>query len=174
MTANVDRRYYHDPTLYVLSQGNAQKLSNGNQFIGWGQKPYLSEFKNAGNTEKEPSLNLLYDMQFPNENISYRAFKNKWVGLPLYPPNIAVERFCESTIVYASWNGSTETMAWQVLAGPTYNRLSVVVISTPRIGFETEIDVNSDGPYFQVNALNSCGQVIGTSGIAQVGQEEDR
>lgn len=99
-------------------------------------------------------------------NISYRAFKNKWIGLPLYPPSIAVKLFCEAAIVYASWNGSTETVAWQVLAGPTCNTLSVVVICTTRTGFETKIDVNSDGPYFQVNALNSYGQVIGTSRIA--------
>ena len=107
-------------------------------------------------------------MQFPNQNISYRAFKNKWVGLPLYPPSIAVKLFCEGAIVYVSWNGSTETIAWQVLAGPTPNRLSVVVNSTPRIGFETDIDTNTVGPYFQVNALNSCGQVIGTSCIVHV------
>ena len=170
MTANVDRTYYHDPMLYVPSQGNVQKLTNGNQFVGWGQQPYLSEFANVGNTEKDPSLNFLYDMQFPNQNISYRAFKNKWVGLPLNPPSISAELFCEAAVVYTSWNGSTETVAWQVLAGSTHNTLSVVVISTPRTGFETKINVNSDGPYFQVNALNSCGKVIGTSRIAHARQ----
>ncbi len=168
MTANVDRTYYHDPLLYVPSQGNVQKLYNGNQFIGWGQESYLSEFKNAGNTEENPSLNLLYDMQFPNENLSYRSFKNKWVGLPIYPPSIAVSVLCEDVIVYASWNGSTETVAWQVLAGTTHCTLSVVVSCTPRTGFETEIHVDESGPYFQVNALNSCGQVIGISRIVCV------
>ncbi|VBB09582.1 arylsulfotransferase (asst) [Lucifera butyrica] len=167
MTADVDRTYYHNPNLIVESQGNVQKLSNGNQFVGWGQNPYLSEFGNAGNTKKNPSLNFLYDMRFPNQNMSYRAFKNKWVGLPCYPPSIAVNQTCEdAAIVYASWNGSTETVAWQVLAGPWPNRLSVVVNSTPRTGFETDIDVNSAGPYFQVNALNSSGQIIGISRIA--------
>jgi hypothetical protein len=70
MTADVDRTYYHDPALYVPSQGNLQKLSNENQFVGWGQEPYLSEFKNAGNIKEDPSLNFLYDMQFPNKNLS--------------------------------------------------------------------------------------------------------
>ena len=167
---NIDKEtgniIYHDPKLYVASQGNVQKLSNGNQFVGWGQEPYLSEFAYEGNTKKDPSLNFLYDMQFPNQNISYRAFKNKWVGLPLYPPSIAVKLFCKAVIVYASWNGSTETVAWQVLAGPKPNRLLVAVENTHRTGFETKIDVNSDGPYFQVNALNSCGKIIGTSRIA--------
>lgn len=167
MTANIDRTYYHDPILYVPSQGNVQKLSNGNQFVGWGQEPYLSEFKNAGNTEEDPSLNFLYDMQFPNQNLSYRAFKNEWVGLPLYPPSIAAKLSCEDATVYASWNGSTETAFWQVLAGSMPKKLSVVVKRAPRTGFETKIHVNSDGPYFQVKALNSCGKVIGTSRIAR-------
>jgi hypothetical protein len=166
MTAKVDRTYYHNPNLKVPSQGNVQKLSNENQFVGWGQEPYLSEFANAGNTEENPSLNFLYDMQFPNQNLSYRAFKNKWVGLPCYPPSIAINLFCEdAAIVYASWNGSTETVAWRVLAGPTPKRLSVVVYSTPRTGFETAICVNSAGPYFQVRAVNSSGKIIGTSRI---------
>jgi hypothetical protein len=103
-------------------------------------------------------------MQFPGQDISYRAFKNKWVGLPLYPPSIAVKLLCKASIVYASWNGSTETAAWQVLAGPTCN-MAMAVISTPRTGFETKIYVGSVGPYFQVNALNSYGQIIGTSCI---------
>ncbi|MCJ2148420.1 arylsulfotransferase family protein [Bacillus paralicheniformis] len=164
-TAEVDRTYYHDPPLFVPSQGNVQQLPNGNQFVGWGQEPYLSEFKNAGNTVENPSVNLIYDMQFPNQNLSYRAFKNLWVGLPLYPPSIAAVRLNNSTVVYASWNGSTETVAWQVLAGPSYDNLAVIVDGTPRIGFETNIKVDSAGPYFQVKALNSSGRVIGKSRI---------
>jgi hypothetical protein len=169
MTANVEHTYYHHPTLFVPSQGNVQKLQNGNQFVGWGQEPYLSEFANAGNTRKNPSLNLLYDMQYPNQNLTYRAFKNEWVGLPLDPPSIAVNRLHEeAAIVYASWNGSTETVAWQILAGPKRSKLPVVKMYAPRTGFETAIRVKSDGPYFQVKALNSSGQVIGTSRIVHL------
>ncbi|WP_434293972.1 hypothetical protein [Clostridium botulinum] len=47
-------------------------------------------------------LYFLYDMQFPNQNLSYRASKNEWVGLPLYPPSIAIDLLCEGVIVYAS------------------------------------------------------------------------
>lgn len=166
MIAYATNTYYHDRLLYVPSQGNMQKLTNGNQFIGWGQQPYLSEFSFIGNTVDDPSLNFLYDMQFPNENISYRAFKNEWIGLPLYSPSIAVKEYYNSVIVFASWNGSTETIAWQVLSGPSSTCLSVVINSTPRVGFETAIKVNSPSKYLQVNALNACGQVIGTSRIA--------
>jgi hypothetical protein len=168
-TANVDRTYYHDPILFVPSQGNVQKLPNGNQFVGWGQEPYLSEFKNAGNTIKDPSVNILYDMRFPNQNLSYRAFKYDWAGFPKYPPSIAVKQKCEEDIaVYASWNGSTETAAWQVLAGPTPKKLSVVVVGKLRTGFETKINVHSAGPYFQVKALGATGKVLGVSAIVRL------
>lgn len=167
--ADLDRTYYHDPMLMVPSQGNVQKLSNGNQLVGWGQEPYLSEFANAGNTEQNPALNFLYDMQFPSQNLSYRAFKNRWVGSPTCQPAIAVNRLHEdAVIVYASWNGSTETVAWQVLAGSMPDRLSAAVNRASRTGFETDIGVNSDGPYFQVKALNSSGQVIGMSRVARL------
>lgn len=77
---------------------------------------------------------------------------------------IVVKRFCEAMIVYTSWNGSTETALWQVLSGPMPNRLS----TAPRTGFETDIYVNSVGPYFQVKALNECVQIIVESRIAYV------
>ena len=168
MTARAIRTYFHDPILYVPSQGNVQNLPNGNQFIGWGQEPYLSEYANAGNTINDPSLNFLYDMQFPNKNMTYRAFKNKWVGLPLYPPSIAFTPSCEDVAV--SWNGSTETASWQVLAGPSPLCLYVVIESTPRTGFETKIKIKSKEQYYQVNALDACGLVIGTSQIINIKQ----
>ena len=156
------RTYYHNPALYVDHQGNMQQLPNCNQFIGWGVKPYLSEFKYGGNTKENPSLNLIYDMKMPNH--TYRAFKHEWVGLPLDPPDIAVNALRKGgAMVYASWNGSTETVAWQVLAGSTPYTMSKIVSCAPRTGFETAIYTQSDGPYFQVNALDSCGIIIGRS-----------
>jgi hypothetical protein len=168
MTASAVRTYFHDPALFVPSQGNVQKLPNGNQFIGWGQEPYLSEFTNPGNTINDPSKNFIYDMQFPNENMTYRAFKNQWVGLPLYPPSVTVIPSCDDVDVYVSWNGSTETYFWQVLAGPSPFCLSVVIESTLRTGFETKIKVADQEPCYQVNALNACGLVIGTSQIVSI------
>ncbi|MDF2655069.1 MAG: hypothetical protein K0R19_1543 [Bacillota bacterium] len=165
MTAEADRTYYHDPGLFAASQGNVQQLENCNQFIGWGQEPYLSEFSQAGNTPKNPSANFLYDVRFPNQNISYRSFKNRWVGCPLCPPCIAVRRSKCGIKVYASWNGATEVAAWQVLSGCQRSKLSPVGCCVPRTGFETEISIKCAGLYYQVNALDSCGKIIGTSCI---------
>lgn len=166
MTAAVYKTFYHDPALFVASQGDSEKMSNGNYFIGWGQEPFVSEFLPEGNTVKNLS-GLIYDMQFPSKNISYRSFKNNWVGLPRYNPNIAAILLVNkhSTLVFASWNGSTETVAWNVLAGTSRKKLSIVIDSFPRIGFETVMNINSIGPYFQINALNCAGKIIGTSDI---------
>lgn len=166
-TVKAVNSYYHDPALNVVSQGNLQALPNGNQFTGWGQDPYYSEYAAAGNTEGNGSTNLLYDAQFPGNNQSYRAYRNPWVGHPDTAPKAAVRSSGGKNTVYASWNGSTETVAWQVLAGPSADNLSVVVDRAARSGFETTIDVPANGPYFQVKALDASGKVLNSSAAVQ-------
>lgn len=164
MRAEADHTYYHDPLLYVSHRGNLQNLPNGNQFVGWGALPYVSEFAYSGNTKKNPARNFLYDMQFPGQNFSYRAFKQEWTGWPLYPPGIALESQNDDfVIIYASWNGATELAAWQVLAGSTPYDMSVITWYVPRTGFETKIPVRRTKSYFQVNALDTFGNIIGRS-----------
>lgn len=163
MTASVYRTYFHDPNITVASQGNLQSLPNGNKFVGWGQSAYYSEFSEAGNTEATPSVNLLYDAAMPSSNnYSYRAYRHDWIGRPCYPPKIAVRSTNGIVTVYASWNGSTETVSWQVFAGPKRKKLSLVS-TADKSGFETAVQVAAQGPYFQVRALDRKGRVIGKS-----------
>lgn len=166
MTANLKRSYFHDPNIQVASQGSVQYLGNGNKFIGWGQSQYYSEFNEAGNTEGDPSLNLIYDAEMPGNNYSYRAFRNNWVGHPHYPPSIAVESNDDHITVYASWNGATEIATWKVFAGDCPNDLSKVK-SAKKTGFETAIHVHDHGPYFQVKAYNDKGHLIGESKVVK-------
>jgi len=167
MTANLDRSYYHNPNLQVSSEGNVQSLKNGNKFVGWGGSQYYSEFANAGNTEADPALNLLYDAVMPGNNVSYRAYRHKWVGRPYYRPSIAVQASDGIINVYASWNGSTETAFWRVYAGNSPSHLSRIT-TVPKTGFETTIPVCVSGPYFKVKALNAHKKVIGTSNIYEL------
>lgn len=167
LTASVYRTYFHDPNISVASEGNLQSLPNGNKFIGWGQSPYYSEFDEAGNTVDNPALNLLYAAQFPNTNYSYRAYRHDWVGKPFYPPSIGLRSSKGKKIVYASWNGSTQTTQWKVFAGCSPKNLCLAAIAE-RTGFETAIPVSERGPYFQVKALNSRGKVIGKSKIVKL------
>lgn len=167
MTASIDRTYYHDPNISVSSQGNLQSLPNGNKFVGWGQSAYYSEYREAGNTEGNPSLNLLYAAQIPSTNYTYRAYRNDWIGTPFYPPSIGIISSAGQITVYASWNGSTETVEWQVLAGPKRKKLSLINTAA-KAGFETALPVANQGPYFQIKALDVSGNVIGKSKIIKL------
>lgn len=166
MAANVYRIYFHDPNIIVASQGNVQSLSNGHKFVGWGQSQYYSEYSEAGNTEINPALNLLYAAQMPGSNYSYRAFRNNWIGRPFYPPSIGIASINGQITVYASWNGSTETTRWQVWAGPKAKKLSLAG-TVDKSGFESSLPVSAKGPYFQVKALDTNGRVIGESKIVK-------
>ncbi|MET9394896.1 arylsulfotransferase family protein [Streptomyces sp. NPDC006624] len=167
--ATVDRTYYHRPPLVSPTQGNTQVLPNGNVFMGWGQSPYYSEYKGEGNTPRDAGRNQIYDVRLPGANISYRAFRYEWKGTPYYPPRAAVRSGARRNVVYASWNGSTETRAWRVLAGSDPHSLSVAVRRAPRSGFETAVTTNRPGPYFQVQALDARGKVLRTSRVVKLG-----
>jgi hypothetical protein len=166
--ATAVRTYYHRPELFSASQGNMQALANGNEFIGWGQEPYYSEYAGAGNSEHNGAVSLLYDARMPGSNISYRAFRNVWAATPSYPPSAAARARRWHCVVYASWNGSTGTRAWQVLAGPRPRSLSVAVRHASRTGFETAVTTASCGPYFQVRALAASGKILGTSRVVKL------
>jgi hypothetical protein len=68
--------------------------------------------------------------------------------------------------VYASWNGSTQARQWQVLASSsTGGPFTKVGSPTPWSDFETKIHVPKAN-YFQVQALDSRGNVLATSAVA--------
>jgi hypothetical protein len=169
-TASPVTKYYHDPSQNVASQGNVQTLSNGHVFMGWGQSAYYSEFAPGGNTVTNPAMNLLYDAQMPGNNYSYRAYREHWVGMPYYPPVIALRPGPGrgQTTVYASWNGATEVKTWELLSGPNAAGL-LPIQNAPKTGFETAITSNSPGPFFQAKALDANGNVLGASSIQRLG-----
>lgn len=162
MTATPTRAYFHDPNITVDSQGNLQSLQNGNRFVGWGQAQYYSEFSEEGNSEGDPTLNLLYDAAMPSNVYSYRAYREDWVGTPCYPPSIAARTHNGCVLVYASWNGATETRYWQIYAGKSPKKMRKLR-TVPKSGFETAVSISHVGPYFQVRALNGEGKIIGVS-----------
>ncbi len=135
--------------------GSTQVLSGGNVLVGWGSTPYFTEFSKAGK--------VLLDARWPGPDLSYRVLLQKWVGLPLAPPNGAVRKSKGKTTVYASWNGATRVVAWRVLAGSSKGKLKVVVPKAGKNGFETAIPVTGSYSTFKVQALGSNGKVIGSS-----------
>ena len=143
------------PALLTGSQGNDQALPGGGSFVGWGERPYFTEFSPSGQTVFEANI------PYPGE--SYRAYTFPWTATPASPPTLAVASTgAEASTVYASWNGATDVSGWQVLAGPDPAHLSLIATAT-RTAFETAIPVHSSQPDFVVQALGVSGQTLATS-----------
>jgi Arylsulfotransferase (ASST) len=153
-TATLVRQYEHSPALSSGSQANFQTLPNGGAFIGW-EVPYFTEYS--------PTGQVLFDAHLHGSNESYRAYRFQWTGNPAEAPAIAVSSTSAVPVmVYASWNGATGVASWRVLAGPSPQQL-VPVAAAARAGFETAIIAPAPAPYVAVQALDSAGNVIGTS-----------
>jgi Arylsulfotransferase (ASST) len=155
--ASLVRQYNRGSNFDAAFLGNAQLLSNGNVAVGWGSQPFFSEFSNSGR--------LLLDAVWPGPDLSYRAYVQKWVGKPFFPPSGAVRKKGSSITVYASWDGATEVAAWRVLAGTSSKRLRVVVARRAKSGFETAIPFSGSFSAFKVQALDGKGHVLGSSGV---------
>lgn len=66
--ARLTRRLVHPDKISAHAMGNAQRLDNGNLFVGWGTGQRISEFSDDGT--------LLFDASLPD--VSYRAFRQVW------------------------------------------------------------------------------------------------
>jgi hypothetical protein len=153
-------QYLHSPPTLASSQGSVQILPDGNVFVGWGSKPYFSEYT--------PSGTQIFSGSFGPRVASYRAYRFAWYGRPLQPPAIAVTSATTTgdDDVYASWNGATQVASWQLLSSSSSAGPFVAVGSpVPWKGFETKIETPTAG-YFEMEALNARGRVLGTSGAA--------
>ncbi len=155
-----ERTQYFHPGKHLLagSQGSTQYLPGGDVFIGWGAEPYYTEFQQDGT--------LVLDGRFSTGS-SYRAFRFGWTGTPTDQPTVATTSKNGQTTLYASWNGSTETARWQLLAAtPTGNLQPVAgVVSS---GFETALPVPPGATTVAVAALDSTGKELSRSAIVSL------
>jgi Arylsulfotransferase (ASST) len=156
---------YHAPALYPNSQGDLQVLGNGDVFIGWGSDTQSNGELSSYYTEYSSTGSVLADYVLAGQDVTYRALSLPWVGLPLKKPAaVAVGGADGQATVYASWNGSTQTVAWELLAGTTRTSLSPVSV-TSRTGFETALATTAAGPFYQVKAIGAGGAVLDTSAV---------
>jgi hypothetical protein len=159
MTCTVERFVSH-PGVLAVAEGSVQLLGDGGIFVGFGAEPYFSRFSAQGE--------LLVDGHFPKDVTSYRAFVADFATVPTDKPAVAIGPAANgSHIVYVSWNGATEVVAWRVFAGATSSALSATA-TADWAEFETALTVNSAGPYFQVAALDNAGRELGRSETVQV------
>jgi len=148
--------YPHHPPLYVAFLGSMQPLPGGNVLVGWGSRPYFTEYSRTGQT--------LLEAVWPDPDQSYRALHTQsWTGTPAYPPSGAARRSPRGrATVYASWNGATQVAAWRVLGGASAGRLRPLV-RRARTGFETAIGLGRRYALYEVQALDARGRVLASS-----------
>ncbi|MGI9184143.1 MAG: arylsulfotransferase family protein [Solirubrobacteraceae bacterium] len=159
-TATVAAQAVHHPGLLAFYEGNLQTEPGGNELVGWGQQPYLTEFNSHGQT--------VFDARFVGPNSSYRAYRFRWGGTPASPPAIAARTSRGRTTVFASWNGSTSLARWRVLAGASPTTLKAVG-SAGRGDFETTIRLRAPAKYVAAQALDGRGRALGTSKTISAG-----
>jgi hypothetical protein len=157
-TARVFKQWSHAPQLLALFEGNTQQLPNLDEFVGWGQEPYFTEFDQRRRT--------VLDGRFVSNTATYRAYRFSWNATPSAPPALAATTSGSQMTVYASWDGATTVAAWQLLSGSSPGALTPVVIAS-NTGFETAIDATR-APYVSVRALDSGGHVLGASPVVHV------
>ena len=153
MTATRVAQHFHAPPLLANFEGNLQQLPNHDDFVGWGQRPYFTEYDSHGK--------LIFDGRFVDVNSNYRAYRFPWSGQPAVPPKVSTTGGKEP-IAYASWNGASDVAAWRVLGGASPGALKTVATAR-RSGFETAISLSSAQTDVAVQALDPAGHVLGTS-----------
>jgi hypothetical protein len=145
---------HHPDDVLAATQGDVQLLGGGSTLVGWGSQGRVSEFTPRGR--------MVLDLALPHGYDTYRAYRFPWSGRPQTRPRAAARARGSRTAVYASWNGSTQTGSWTVLAGASRDRLAPVT-TTPRAGLETPISVATTAPYVAVVANDAAGAPLSTS-----------
>jgi arylsulfotransferase ASST len=153
MTAKQVTDYKPSPSVSTNFEGNVQQLSNGDEFVGWGQQPWLTEYSSSGK--------VMFNARFVAGTPSYRAYRFTWSGNPWTTPAVAASRNGSKVTVYASWNGATHIRSWRVLAGSSPSSLRTVA-TRAKNGFETAITIAAQD-YVQVEPLDWSGHVMSKS-----------
>jgi hypothetical protein len=78
------------------------------------------------------------------------------------PSVVAAPGSAGTISVSVSWNGATEVASWRVLAGASSSALAVADTAA-KTGFQTTIATPGTGPYVQVQALGSAGNLLASS-----------
>jgi hypothetical protein len=157
MTATLEREFTHPDEILSGTQGSMQVLRGGGAFVGWGGlHPEFTEFDSEGET--------VFDARFMVKGVeTYRAYRMPWKSFGEGRPAAVATAEGGSTVVRASWNGSTQVARWRVrpVGGGT-------PVTAPRTGFESSVRVPGSPGSVVVEALGARGRVLGKTGAVPV------
>jgi outer membrane protein assembly factor BamB len=159
-SASLVQQYGHSPALSANFEGDAQLLSGGNVFLGWGQRQFFSEDNSSGQQ--------IFDASFEAPTSSYRAYRFRWSGQPMVKPALSLTTGPHDAIItHESWNGATNVSGWSVLSGSTPTALHRTRRAR-KYKFEATITIQSTAKYVQVQALGPHARVLASSRVLRV------
>jgi hypothetical protein len=152
-SVKLSRQFRRPDKLHSPSQGNVQALSNGNFMVGWGgDTPFFDEYTSSGKVALDGYID-------PKTDDTYRVWRFPWTGAhPKPPPDIAAQNIGGKTTVYASWNGATDVVKWEVVDGSGQH-----IKTLAKHKFETTIHLPTQQTQVAVKALGTGDAVLGTS-----------
>lgn len=155
------------------SQGNFQRLENGNIVAGWGNDAFWTEY--SGDDHEI----VFYGLLGVRNVMNYRVHKfNNWVGLPLTKP--AMWTYSKSGMddgsmsLYVSWNGATEVRDWRFWGSKSKDGPWETIVTAPKNGFETIQQHDRTYLYTYAEALDSQQKILGTSEVQRTYVPESR
>lgn len=154
-----------DPEVFIATQltGGYQTLPHGHALANFAIPCFLREFDEDGNVVYAAQLGTVGRCDI------YRAYKQKWIGLPSTEPKVVakVDKKSGQTRVWVSWNGATEVAHWAFYAN---NRSDVLLWQeqVPKEYFETSVKLTGEVEYVQVKALDAGGSGLGQSAVIAV------
>jgi hypothetical protein len=111
--AELIQAFFPPDGLRSKSQGSTQILPNGNALVNWGSEGAITEFSSRGTS----IFHAYLDSGALAQGVeNYRAFRFNWTGFPHEDPAIVALQGEDSTDIYVSWNGDTETKKWRFYA----------------------------------------------------------
>jgi hypothetical protein len=158
-TVRALREYHHLPPVLSQALGSVELLDHGDVFIGWGQSSYFTEWNARGE--------IVLDARLAGDVVSYRAFQQRWRGMPTQPPKFVVQRTGRRATMYVSWNGATVHRRWRILGGPSAQSLAELRICDAE-DFETVVELDPAPGWLRVEALDARGDVVARSDALQV------
>ncbi|KIX02922.1 uncharacterized protein Z518_08865 [Rhinocladiella mackenziei CBS 650.93] len=155
---NLDPPFVDGHAHISKSQGNFQRLPNGNIIMGWGNDAFWTEYTSDYEI-------VFYGALGWRNVMNYRVHKfDNWVGLPLTKPAIwSYSKQGAEMKMYVSWNGATEVRAWRFWGGDSKQGPFEELSTVAKTGFETICSHEPAYQFIHAEALDKDGQVIGKS-----------
>ncbi len=132
-TATIAWEYDYGQSMTSRSRGSVQRFENGNTLIGWGEKnsgaPNATEVDSSGNIVGE--LQMEEGSPYPNNLMSYRAYRSSLRIRPLVPQVMIDEAAATPRILFAKF-GDPDVVSYELdfWSSSTAEHIDTVVDAT--------------------------------------------